>query len=493
MSIRRNSIYNIAGAVIPLVLALVTVPLYLKAVGTERYGALAIAWLILGYFGLFDLGLGRATAQRIAALHDSTPDHRASVFWTAVAVNIAIGAVGAVLLFFGARYFFLNHFKAEPALVAEMLDAVWLLAAAVPVATLTGVLSGALQGREKFLDVNMATVAGTSLFTLLPLIVAYVSGPQLSGLIIAAVIARVLGLTIIALRVHKHLLAGAHGAFDRSEWLNLLKFGGWVSLTALVGPFILIADRLLIGAVLGSASVAVYAVAFDIARRISLIPNAVGQAIFPRIAQSNGDERRKLMLQSLGALDLLMTLPVMAAVFLAGPFLELWVGKEIGSQATMICQILLIAYWANAFAVIPYATLQAQGRPDIVAFIILAQLPIYLAALWALTQAYGLAGAAAVVFLRSYLEVFVMLYFANRRLAIPANFLINSLWLAAAFALLLNIEVISPEGVGVGIVALVGCMVTSWLFMPHTSKNDIRIMLARFGVGARKQRGEAGE
>lgn len=382
MSIRRNSIYNIAGAVIPLVLALVTVPLYLKAVGTERYGALAIAWLILGYFGLFDLGLGRATAQRIAALHDSTPDHRASVFWTAVAVNIAIGAVGAVLLFLGARYFFLNHFKAEPALVAEMLDAVWLLAAAVPVATLTGVLSGALQGREKFLDVNMATVVGNSLFTLLPLIVAYVSGPQLSGLIIAAVIARVLGLAIIALRVHKHLLAGAHGAFDRSEWLNLLKFGGWVSLIMIAAPLSTIADRLMIGALLGSASVAVYAVAVDIARRIALVPNALAQAIFPRVAKADQRECDTIFRQSLAVVDLLMTVPVIVLIFLAGPFLELWVGRDLGAQAANVCRILLVAYWFNAFAVVPNMFLQAQGKPFLSAAIVVGTLPFYFVALY---------------------------------------------------------------------------------------------------------------
>jgi O-antigen/teichoic acid export membrane protein len=130
MSIRRNTAYNLLGSVIPLAVSLVTIPIYLNLIGESRYGVLAIAWLLLGYFGLFDLGLGRATAQRIAALRDASGAERAETFWTALAMNLCLGVFGALLMWPVAGYFFGQVFKIDDALRPEMLAAIpWLMLA----------------------------------------------------------------------------------------------------------------------------------------------------------------------------------------------------------------------------------------------------------------------------------------------------------------------------------------------------------------------------
>src|ERR1700728_2283876 len=97
-AVAKHTLYNVLGQVLPLGLGLVTIPLYLRLIGAERFGVLSIAWLLLGYFGLFDLGLGFATSFRMAALNEARPADRARTFWTALAVNLGMGAVGGVVL-----------------------------------------------------------------------------------------------------------------------------------------------------------------------------------------------------------------------------------------------------------------------------------------------------------------------------------------------------------------------------------------------------------
>lgn len=62
----RNTLLNLIGQGLPLVVAVVTIPFIIQGLGIERFGLLSLAWVVLGYFAIFDLGLGRATTKFVA-------------------------------------------------------------------------------------------------------------------------------------------------------------------------------------------------------------------------------------------------------------------------------------------------------------------------------------------------------------------------------------------------------------------------------------------
>jgi len=87
MATRQNFIYNLMGSIVPILVGLITIPIYLKLIGADRFGVLSIVWLILGYFSLFNLGMGKAITVELSIL-EKTKFTSGQVFITALLINI---------------------------------------------------------------------------------------------------------------------------------------------------------------------------------------------------------------------------------------------------------------------------------------------------------------------------------------------------------------------------------------------------------------------
>lgn len=414
MSLGRDSLYNLAGASVPIILALVTVPAYLALLGTDRFGLLAVAWVILGYFGLFDLGLGRATAQRLAALGSGRSQNRDAALSTAVGANVMIGLAGAAIMWACAwPIFALIQFPRG--LEAEVRGAVPLLAVAVPMATTSGVLAGALQGSQQFREVNQISSLSAAIVQLLPLAIAWWWGPHLVPILFSAVAGRLIGVALLWRACEKKVGSIAAGNFDRAQLKPLLAYGGWVTLTSMFGPLLVVVDRIAIGAMLGATAVAVYSVPMQVTQRLTTVANAIANAAFPRFAAADEDGGALTHRVTVAMLSLL-ALPALAALVLIEPALVVWVGKEVGSAAAGVGRILIVAHWLNAFAHLPYAQLQAEGRPDLVTAVLLAQIPFYLAGLYFGLAHFGIMGAALVFLARTGVDYVALSLVAGNRL-----------------------------------------------------------------------------
>lgn len=397
-AIGRNTLYNLAGLFIPLVLFVVTIPLYIRAIGEARYGVLAIVWLVLGLFGMLDLGLGRAATQKIASLAGGSADERRAALDTALVANIAIGAVGA-LFTLGATWFVIAHgMKLDPWLRAEALPVVPMIALGVPVVTTIGILSGALQGRERFLAVNRITIINGALFQILPLIVAWTVGPRLGWVVLAALLARVAAVLMLGRECRREFGTGRM-AFRRAETIAMLRYGGWVTIAAALGMVVLFTDRFVIGAIIGSVAVATYVVALDATIRVTLLANALMTTMFPRFA---GDPAAicALAAQSRRFLYAISTPIVAVGIPAAAVIFPLWLGQSLGTAAAPIAQICLIGAWANVFAKLGFTKLQANDEARTVALVTLVEALIIPALMVAAIWRFGIIGGAVVYCLR---------------------------------------------------------------------------------------------
>jgi O-antigen/teichoic acid export membrane protein len=146
------------------------------------------------------------------------------------------------------------------------------------------------------------------------------------------------------------------------------------------------------------------------------IPGAVAGVLFA--VASTGKPSQGVPVSARSSYLLLIptfVIPLTALAVFANPFLTWWVNDEVAVEAAPLLQILLLGVIANGAAHIPFAVIQARGRPDITAKLHLAEAIAYVPGLWFLIGAWGAAGAAVAWAARVVVDA--MLLFALSRRA----------------------------------------------------------------------------
>lgn len=413
MSIVRNTGYNLAAAIVPIALSLVVLPLYIHAIGEARYGMVALIGALVGYFGVFDLGLSAAVTQRMAAAPDGDLDARRRIFWTAGVINLGMGLCGGLLVL-PVAWYYTGHGLTVPAdFLSEIRASIWWLALALPVALLSGVLRGALQGSGRFAELNLINVVVGSASQILPLLAAWWISPSLTVILPVLYFTRALIMACYMWVIAARVLRSWRPRFDRGRVKDLLSFGGWVAISGLVAPLMTSLDRYLIGSFAGLKAVSHYSVPYQLAERTLILPVALVNAMFPRIAAARTDEARALGVRGIRAIGAVMGCVMVGGVAVLHPVLHWWIGADFANAATLGGQILLMGFWWNALGVGAYAWLHAVGRVKLVAVAHVLELVPYLVVLVLGLRWFGLPGAAAAFALRVLADAVLLGWFAG--------------------------------------------------------------------------------
>src|ERR1019366_7658910 len=129
------------------------------ALGTDRFGVLTIAWMVVGYFSFFDLGLGRAMTNLVAQkLATESDQELPAIIWTANLLMGALGVLGAIVLALLSPVLVQHLLKTPPALQVETTRAFYLLSLSVPFVISTAGFRGILEARQKFGVINIVRI-----------------------------------------------------------------------------------------------------------------------------------------------------------------------------------------------------------------------------------------------------------------------------------------------------------------------------------------------
>jgi O-antigen/teichoic acid export membrane protein len=178
---------------------------------------------------------------------------------------------------------------------------------------------------------------------------------------------------------------------------TLVRFGGWLTLSNIVGPFMVYMDRFYLGAIHSAEEVARYVTPYELATKLSLLPAAVLPVLFPllvagwvRPTEASG----QLPVKTAAWMGLGCALPAAMLAALAPEIMRIWLAGSLAADSAVVLQILAGAVLVNCVAQVFFIQVQSTGRTDLIARIHIAELLGYAGLLWSLTDRFGIVGVA---------------------------------------------------------------------------------------------------
>jgi O-antigen/teichoic acid export membrane protein len=412
MKILRHTVFNLVGLGAPLLVAVGTIPVLIDELGPARFGLLTLIWAVVSYFGLFDLGLGRALTQQLAiAFANDEHEKIGPLVATATVLMGLLGALAALLMAAAASWGVgLIHDVPDRQEAVYAVDA---MALAMPFIVLTSGFRGILEARDAFGIINLIRLP-MGVFTFLgPLAVVLYAQPARLDYIAWVLVAG----RVIACGVHGYYawrtLPRQHSPLVWQTALvsPLCTSGGWLTVSNVISPIMSYLDRFVLGAVVSASAVAYYATPQELVLKLAIVPIALTAVLFPALSASiNNRQDSTILLVKKAMFWLFVTiLPVTVAITLfAEKLLSSWISEDFSNQSAMLLQILSIAMFVGSMAQIPFTVIQSAGRSKITALIHLVEVPLFLLLLWLLTSRFGALGAAYAWLFRILVDTILM-------------------------------------------------------------------------------------
>lgn len=494
--IARNALWNILGQILPIVVAVVAVPMLIRAIGLDRFGFLSLAWALIGYAGLFDLGVSRALTRAVAErLAEGDQAGAAHVARVGTSLMFLFGSTAGVLLFLASPWIIHGWLKIPEALQPESVAALQILSVSIPVVLLMAAYRGVLDACHAFKAANIVRIV-MGLFTYAGPLAVTVWSSRLEWVVASVVVMRVVSTWWHAVLCRQAFQAiPMLSRMDKATVKSLLGLGGWITVSNVVSPLMAQLDRVILGGLVPVKWVGYYATPFDMITRALTLPYAFMAVLFPVLAGSHGDRVAAQQTYAASIRVLFMTmLPItFSAVVLARPLIELWLGADFATHSTVVLQVLAFGVLANTLAQAPANLIQGMGNPKWMAILHVLELPAFLAALYALTKAHGINGAALSWTLRMVLDAAMLFAMARWRL-FPTGLSVWRISLAGVLSGALMgagfVPKVGSDALLVWVIGLIGCGLISW-FLILTSSDKSRmagLISARLG----RMRTEAG-
>jgi O-antigen/teichoic acid export membrane protein len=427
-----------------IVVTLIVTPITFHALGRFDYGIWEMTVSVAGYMALFDIGL-RPSVARFATLHATKRSYTElrETLSTAWVFMLLLGSL-ALVIFIGWALFWLVHPPREVAGEPWRYCVVMLIIGCQLAIVFPGqVAESALEGMQAYVPKNLVTLAMVVVGGLVTITwirsfdaLLFVASINTVGLAIKAA----LFFRMIRKRVPNTALFSV-GAASMTCYKSMAKFGSKSFLQGAGEDIINFAPPLVIGGVLGPATVPLYrlpAAITDYARNVGWTAAYAFMTFFVELTTTGANEKLRRAFLTGSRLTIASILPIAVVVLLlGGPFIGRWISPELGREAQPLIPWVVAIYLSPLLSPMSVHYLTALGRHGTIAAVGTGLSILGVAAGTLAAMHRGLPGFVECLAVAVMLKIPYRIWVASRIMGLPIKtYVFEALWPAVPCALL---------------------------------------------------------
>ncbi|MGH9426552.1 MAG: oligosaccharide flippase family protein, partial [Terriglobia bacterium] len=284
----KNVAFSLSEYVAIPLLYLAATPLLVQRLGLDLYGLWMLINSIVAITGTVNFGFGDSTL-RFVSMYRGRGETASIVrgVRTAYSVSLLIALVAGSLMFLCAPLL-VSVLKIPAEITMIATQGLQLGAVLLALQVIESVFVGAFRGHERY-DLSVLISLGTRGAILLAAVVVVLNGLGLKEILVASV-----GISLIGLVIQGEIVRRLTQStpwkpqIDKAELQAMFGFGMYAWLISAAWLVFSHADRLVIGALLGTSALAVYTVCLQLAQQIHGVVGAGFSVVFPAISRRMG-------------------------------------------------------------------------------------------------------------------------------------------------------------------------------------------------------------
>lgn len=389
--LRRSLLANYAGQIATVALGIVMVPAYVRYLGVEAYGLIALNAALQAWVQILDLGLSPTLCRELARAQDEASRKEASVLLQSLEKFVAAMCTLLFVLSLLVAPFFAKDWLHAAGLPAHEIESAFVLMVLTASSRwLSSVYRAGMVGIDRQATLN-GVVVGFAVIRAALVVPVIARWPQIDVFFLwqlGAIAGESLVMRLLLARVIKAPLLTR--TFSRAALSARARLSLSIAFSALVWATTTQIDKVILSKVLSLQAFGVFSMATLLASGILLLANPVQQAFIPRFAANGVGDSRNIIPSYLLASEITMIVVIPAAmIFAIAPdlVLRLWSASAPSTpEAWRVLQCYAIGNACSAIAELAFLVQCAQGNLSLqikgnVAFLVILVPAVFLGSL----------------------------------------------------------------------------------------------------------------